>query len=445
MDLNVLIVGGGIHGVGVLHDLSTRKITGVHLVEERTIASGTSSKSTKLIHGGLRYLEHFSQWPLVYEALQERTLLLKILSEIVKPLPFVLPHFKHHKRPSWLIQTGLFCYDLLAGDSGLPVSKKINKQEVFTLAPYLKKEKIDLEMSCAFLYYDAQMLDDVITKIIAKCSLKMGNSFEEHSRVTKVRKNNEGFVVTIKKNKEEKEMTTKYLINATGAWCNKNLLQWGFLPKTTCLLNLGSHLVFEPHVVPHKKPYAATLIQEENGRILFFIPWNSKWLLGTTESILPKGTDPFHLEVPKTDQEILMNAATSSFDLYDAEKNISESFCGVRCMPLNAKTKVINYQEQWRENPYHSPFYVTKLDKNISSLSRETLLEESPKGLISLYGGKFTTYRAVSQKIGALLCHKLKQGTSSGTHLKENWFFKELLEEDPHLFESSPELRKSQI
>src|SRR5476651_2022732 len=103
MDFNVLIVGGGIHGVGLLHDLATRGIKDVHLVEKNKIASGTSSRSTKLIHGGLRYLEHLAQWGLVYDALHERTLLLKLLPQLVRPVPFVFPHFKSDSRPAWCV------------------------------------------------------------------------------------------------------------------------------------------------------------------------------------------------------------------------------------------------------------------------------------------------------------------------------------------------------
>lgn len=442
MDLNVLIVGGGIHGVGVLHDLASRKIHGVHLVEKNKISSGTSSRSTKLVHGGLRYLEHISQWGLVHEALHERALLLKLLTGIVKPLPFVLPNFYGNKRPPWMIRLGLFFYDLLAGDSGLPSASKISKEDIILYAPYLNTKKIETEMLSAFLYYDAQMLDDVITKIVAEAAVKLGATYEEHSEVTKVQKIEGGFKVTIKSQNSEKVVSTKYIVNAAGAWCNENLLKWGFIPKTPCLLNLGTHIVFKPEVVPNgniDKSFA-TLIQEPDGRIVFFVPWFNKWLFGTTESILT--TKPSQIRYPEEDKQYLMHTASEVLNLRNAEQNISEIFCGVRCMPLTQKFTANKIETAWIDNPYQSPFYLNKLDKNISGLSRETVIDEPIAHLFCIYGGKYTTYRAIGEKVGSMLSKKLKLGAMSCTHVKENWFLHELLAEKPEIFKTSAELRQ---
>ncbi len=443
MDLNVLIIGGGIHGVGILHDLATRNVHGVHLVEKNILSSGTSSRSTKLIHGGLRYLEHLNQWSLVYEALHERGLLLQLLKGIVKPLPFVLPNFKGDKRPPCLIRLGLFFYDLLAGDGGLPSASAIHKNEIIKFAPYLNQNKIDKEMISAFLYYDAQMLDDVIVKIAAAAAEKLGATFEEQAKVTEIKTISDGFKVTITKGNSTTTVTTKKIINATGAWANENLLKWGILPKIACLLNLGTHIVFNPEVVPNANinNCAATLIQELDGRIVFFIPWFDKWLYGTTESILE--TEPSKISCPKNDKKYLMQTAEETLNLYKAEENISEMFCGVRCMPLKPYLDFKNLDEKWCLDPYNSPFYLKKLDKNISSLSRETVIEETMSGLFSIYGGKYTTYRAIAQKIGSMICRQLKVGSSSGTHLQENWFLKNLLEEKPDIFKSNKSIRQN--
>src|SRR5919198_6333564 len=131
MDLNVLIVGGGIHGVGVLHDLTSRGLHGVLLVERRELASGTSSRTTKLIHGGLRYLEHPLQWGLVREALQERAILLENLPGVIRPLSFVLPTFRGG-RASWQLGLGLRLYDLLAS-SPLSPSTRLPKSRRLTI------------------------------------------------------------------------------------------------------------------------------------------------------------------------------------------------------------------------------------------------------------------------------------------------------------------------
>src|SRR5438128_12418490 len=122
MDLNVVIVGGGIHGAGRLHDLATRNLRGIHLVEQNQLASGTSSRTTKLVHGGLRYLEHPAQWALVREALRERAFLLRNLPGVVSPLRFVLPNF-NSGRPAWLVRLGLALYDRLAWERALPMTR----------------------------------------------------------------------------------------------------------------------------------------------------------------------------------------------------------------------------------------------------------------------------------------------------------------------------------
>lgn len=443
MDLNVLIVGGGIHGIGLLHDLAARQIPGIHLVEKKQLASGTSSRSTKLVHGGLRYLEHFNQWGLVHEALHERTLLLRLLKGLVKPLPFVLPHFKGNKRPAFLVRTGLFLYDLLSGDGGLPCAQQIKKDDILSYAPYLNKDKVTNEMECAFLYYDAQMLDDVIARLAAYSATKLGATFEEHTEVIAVEKIQDSFKVTLKNEQGYKTVTTRYVINAAGAWCNANLIKWGIIPNVTCLLNLGTHLVFNPKVSPESdvNNSTATLIQEPDGRIVFFIPWFGKWLFGTTESILTG--DPSALRYPEEDKRYLMKTANEFFSLVDTEQNIDEIFCGVRCMPLRKKTsKNIFFSDSWVQDPYSSPFYVKTLDKNISGLSRETVIEENEDGIYSIYGGKWTTYRAACANLGAKLSHKLQLGRTCGTDNAQNWFIKELYEERPEIFTTSKDLRK---
>ena len=443
MDLNVLIVGGGIHGIGLMHDLATRQIPGVHLVEKKLLASGTSSRSTKLVHGGLRYLEHFNQWGLVHEALHERTLFLKLLKGLVKPLPFVLPHFKNSTRPAFLVRAGLFFYDLLSGDGGLPSASSIKKEDILTYAPYLNAHKVTNEMQSAFLYYDAQMLDDVIARIAAHASVKLGATFEENSEVIAIEKITDGFKVTIQSALVTKTLTTKYIVNAGGAWSNANLLKWGFLPKVTCLLNLGTHIVFNPEVSPTSdvNNCSATLIQEPDGRVVFFIPWYGKWLFGTTESIL--NGDPSQLHYPEEDKRYLMNTASEYLNLVDAEKNMDEIFCGVRCMPLNQRLhNKKEWNSNWTKDPYSSPFYVRTLDKNISGLSRETVIEENEGGIFSIYGGKWTTYRAACQGLGTTLSRRLQLGRTSGTHLSQNWFLQQLMEEKPSIFVSSKELRK---
>jgi glycerol-3-phosphate dehydrogenase len=455
LDFQVVIVGGGIHGVGLLHDLSSRRIEGVHLFESHKLSCGTSSRSTKLLHGGIRYLEHFSQWPLVREALHERGLLLNILKDVVKPLPFVLPVFKGD-RPSWMIQTGLMLYDTLAGDSGLPRARRLTSQEVHQWAPYLKNDiKSGSGFESAFLYYDGQMLDDVIVFLAAHAAQKMGGSFSEHSEVLEVtpfEKNaSKGFKIKVSKAGKIQEFTSKMVFNTAGAWNNANLLKWGYEPLTRCLLNIGSHIVYHPNAVQAMPDSsAACLLQNKDGRVVFFIPWFGKWLFGTTESILPAG-DPRGLKVPTQDIAYLTEAAKHGILINPDPKCIDEIYAGVRTMPFQNSwlTQLSSKQENrhkyiledWAKDPFSSPFYVGQTQQNISALSRETIIDEVEHNLVSVYGGKYTTYRAQCAKLGALAARRLQLGGQSGTAHSQFWFLDEARAEHPELFVPQKALR----
>jgi glycerol-3-phosphate dehydrogenase len=446
MDCEILIVGGGIHGVGLLHDLTARHVKGVHLVEQHALASGTSSRSTKLAHGGLRYLEHFEQWALVREAIQERTLLLRLLQGIVRPLPIVIPNFKSDPRPAWMVRMGLFLYDMLGGDTGLPSARSLTLEQMYQAAPYLSKERIDKDMLKGFLYYDAQMLDDVIVRIAAEASKRLGGTYAENTTAEKIEPLSKGgYRVTLNQAGRRSEVTTKVIVNAAGAWCNSNLLRWGIVPNVPCLLNIGSHLVFKPEAVAGGTPEksAATLLQNDDGRVAFFIPWNNRWLFGTTESILEG--DPGKVFAPQADKDYLMQAAARNLDLVDAEKNVDEFFCGVRTMPVKQKHQKAPHQSvqaSWIEKPFESPFYMKSIDSNISALSRETVIDEALPNLISIYGGKYTTYRSQCEKLGNRICARLGVGGTPGTQVAENWFLPEILKEMPEIFDTSAPLRQ---
>ena len=451
MDFQVVIVGGGIHGVGLLHDLASRRIEGVHLFESHKLSCGTSSRSTKLLHGGLRYLEHFDQWPLVREALKERSLLLKILKDVVRPLPFVLPVYKGD-RPSWMIQTGLALYDTLAGDSGLPRARRLSLREVHEKAAYLKELPYEQGgFKEAFLYYDGQMLDDVIVFLAAFAAQKRGASFTEHSEVLQVAPlSSGGFRLKVNVKGTIQEVTSRMVFNTAGAWNNANLLRWGLRPQTRCLLNVGTHIVYKPDAVeadPFKS--AACLLQNKDRRVVFFIPWFGKWLFGTTESILPKG-DPRGLKVPSADIDYLHHAAEHGLNLDSEARFVDETFAGVRTMPfrkgfvdnLTLRKERSAPLDEWVQDPFSSPFYLGQSDQNISALSRETIVDQVLPGLVSVYGGKYTTYRSQCEKLGALAVRKLQMGGQSRTAEPEFWHLDEAKNERPDLFHSQRELRQ---
>ncbi|CAI4033939.1 FAD-dependent oxidoreductase [Nitrospira tepida] len=444
----MLIVGGGIHGVGILHDLASRRIGGVHLAERERLASGTSSRTTKLMHGGLRYLAHLSQWGLVRDALRERALLLKNLPEVVRPIPFVLPVFRSG-RPSWMIRLGLRLYESLATTADdLPRARRLGPHELGELAPYLHSHVLQHEISTAFLFYEAQMQDDVIVRLAARAAARLGATYAEETFVDRVECDGQGFRVRLVDAQGVNEVTCRVLVNAAGAWCNANLLRWGFLPQVTCLLNVGSHLVLSPSAIPANPDHcAAAALQHEDGRLVFFIPWAGRWLLGTTESQL-EGT-PEKWTHPPGDREYLLNIAKQYLALVHPGEQVIEAFCGIRTIPIvrrsgRASSRVTS--GSWTQAPFSSPFYVRKWNHETASLSRKAVIDEYPgHRLVSIYGGKFTTYRALSETVGDRIAQWLGQGGECGTKARQAWFLDDLQPAEAHLFRSQAELRQGRI
>lgn len=456
-DFDVLIIGGGIQGVGVLHDLASRHITHTHLLEERSLAIGTSSRSTKLLHGGLRYLEQFSQWGLVREALAERGLLLRLLDDVVRPVPFVLPALEGG-RPAWMLRLGLGLYDFLAGDSGLPASRRLKRNEIQRLAPYLNPRGATGQIDDAFLFYDGQMLDDVIVQVAARAAEIMGASWEEGARVETIEQISSGSESnacyrvsgtrkTASGARETFAYTARFVVVATGAWNNANLLRWGFAPEVPCILNVGSHIVFNKAVVPsapNPDQCAATLLQNNDGRVLFFIPWFGRWLYGTTESA--HRADPRHLVPPAGDRDYLMRAARLHLDLKDPDLNTEEFFAGVRTMPVavpRARHPRPKPSSQDIEQPFASSWYLEATPANLSRLSRESVLSETASNLLVIYGGKYTTYRAQAEQIGRYIKDRLGIGSPSQTATADAWHLDRIKEEHPEIFASSASLRSA--
>lgn len=439
MDLEVLIVGGGIHGAGLLHDLASRGVKKVLLAERGRLAGGTSSRSTKLVHGGLRYLERLSEWPLVAEALRERTLLLRVLRGVVQPLPLVLPSYQG-ARPPWMVRAGLFLYDALAGDSGIPAARHLEEGELWDLAPYLAREALAPKLNGAFLFHDAQMIDDAIVRIACFAATKFGAAYEEGVEVTSLEEIEGGFRARLRSDSGERTLTARAVVNAAGAWNNANLLRWGFNPRVPCLLNLGTHLLFAGDAVDgNKKGMAGALLQNDDGRVLFFLPWQGMWMWGTTESVFHG--DPRHVSPPAADRAYLLEAARKFLGIPDPEKALRQSFCGVRTMPLAGRRREIKVEAAWRTDPFSSPFYRHSIDSKLQKLSRETVIDETIPRLWNVYGGKYTTYRSQMARLGAKVCAALGTGGASQTSTDEAWFLRELVEEHPEIFRTDHALR----
>lgn len=436
-DLQVLVVGGGIHGVGLLHDLASRGLTGLLLAEQGRLASGTSSRSTKLLHGGLRYLEHAGQWGLVREALRERTLLGALLGAEARPLPIVLPCLASG-RPPWMVRTGLWLYDRLAGASPLPPPRRLSPDEAAQVAPYLRPESLAAARG-AFLYHDLQMRDDAVVRLVAEAARRLGAEVAEHTAVRAVEAAPGGFRAELAGPGGRRIVTARAVVNAAGAWTGANLLRWGFAPRVVTALDVGSHLLFSPRAADGEPDRSAgTLVQHDDGRVVFFLPWFGRWLLGTTESLL--AGDPAGVAVSEADRDYLLAVARGPLGLRDPEAHLEAAFAGVRTMPLARAPARTGVEAAWRRDPFASPYYLRAWCGSLAAASREAVVEESAPGLLSLYGGKFTTYRAQCERLGNRLAARLGVSARSRTASPAAWFLDEIRGAAPGLLATDPTL-----
>lgn len=365
-DYDVIIIGGGINGASIARDAAMRKLR-VLLLEKEDYAWGASSKTSKLAHGGIRYLEGF-HFSLVREALQERNLLLKNAAHLVEPLPFIFPVYDVDKRPLWMIKVGMYLYDLLAWGATIERHRNISKGGILKEFPALQAK--GLKGGC--VYYDAQMDDHrlVIENILSatECKAECWN----HTEVTEILHEN-GKAVGVRYESRLRnthgQARAKVIVNATGAWSNLTTSMDSAPAPCRVRPTKGVHLIV-PRVHDH---YALILAAPQDGRIFFLMPWEGESLLGTTDSDFDG--DPDNLEVTDADIDYLLAAYAHYFPQKPlGRKDIISGFAGLR--PLAA-------------NEEGMP----------SDVSREHIIASADSGLISLVGGKYTTARKVAEQV----------------------------------------------
>jgi len=362
---DVLVIGGGINGAAVA-DLAASKSLKVALLEKNDFASGTSSKSTKLMHGGLRYLETF-EFGLVRESLKERFIQLQKFPHLVKPLPFIIPVYKSNPRPLWLIKSGVFLYDFLSGKYLIQKHCSLSIDEICDLIPGIKREGL----LGGVMYYDAQM-DDV------RLCLENVNKAEEkgvcavnHVEVKNIIKE-KGRAVGVKVydllDQKVFEVRAKKIVCAVGPWTNNFLHkeQDSRLPgvRTT----KGVHIVCRGQIAKQ----AIVFQTRKENRIFFVIPWKGNSLVGTTDTDFTGNPDDVRVE--EEDIEYLLNEVKcflpgSTF----CKDNIISTFAGLRPLVFQKG----------------SP----------SKVSRRHMIEESNSGIIYIMGGKYTIYRKMAEDV----------------------------------------------
>lgn len=325
----------------------------VTLFEKNKLMSATSSASSKLLHGGLRYLENF-EFRLVFEALKERDQWLAREADLVRPIRIIYPIFKNARRNKWLVGTGVWLYKLMALKSPLPSPQWINKDELLKLTPTLKKNCL----KGGYQFYDAQMDDYALGCWIAEQSKNLGLVVFENKEISQLRLNGELI--------DSAGVIYKYdrIINAAGPW-SENLLRNSKLSSSFKLdLVRGSHIVVNRHC-----DQAYILEAPNEKRIFFVLPWKGKMLIGTTE--VRQGLNE-EIECSKEEMTYLIDAYNHWMQDEIVMDDIQESFAGLR--PL------------------------IKSSTNPSLATREYVISKN-KALINVFGGKWTTCCALAKKV----------------------------------------------
>jgi glycerol-3-phosphate dehydrogenase len=363
---DVFVAGGGINGIGVARDAAGRGYS-VCLCEMNDFASGTSSNSTKLIHGGLRYLEHY-KFRLVQESLKEREVLLKMAPHIIWPMRFILPHSKG-MRPAWLLRLGLFLYDHLGFRKILPGTSyvELNKSELGS--PLKNTFKFGYE------YSDCWVDDSRLVILNAVDASSKGANIKNYCKVTNVSKSDGIWSITTTDSIDGKQnlYKAKCFINASGPWID-NVLQSSFKKKDSKNVRLvrGSHIVVNK-LFDHDRSY---ICQNDDNRIFFMIPYEDKFtLIGTTD--IDHGQSAGNVEISKEEKLYICESANEYLNREIGLKDIVWSYSGVRPLYDDGASAA---QEATRD-------YVIKAEKSESSL------------MINIFGGKITTYRRLSESI----------------------------------------------
>ena len=363
---DLVVIGGGINGTGVARDAAGRGLS-VLLCEKDDLAQATSSSSTKLIHGGLRYLEFF-HFKLVRESLREREILLKSMPHIIWPLRFTLPHHRG-LRPSWLLRLGLFIYDHMGGRKLLPPTKKINLKKHKTGIPLKDK------FSIGFEYSDCWVEDSRMVALNASDAKNNGAVIKTRTTFERATRNNDVWdIILDSQNGNKQEITSSAIINCSGPWVTSviesNLQQKN---STETRLIKGSHIITKK-LFDNDSNY---IFQNSDGRIIFAIPYETDFTLIGTTDIEYEG-DPNKAKCSLEEKKYLIESISEYLDVQVDINDIVHTYSGVRPLFNDNKSEAQNVTRD----------YVIKADSN-----------NGKTPLISVFGGKITTYRILAEKV----------------------------------------------
>lgn len=380
-EVDLVVIGGGINGAGIARDAAGRGLS-VILCEKGDLAEGTSSRSGKLVHGGLRYLEYY-EFRLVREALIEREVLLNSASHIIWPMRFVLPH-SPDDRPAWLVRLGLFLYDHLGGRKRLPGTRQLDLRRAPEGAPILD------QYTKGFEYSDCWVDDARLVVLNAVDAAERGATVLTRTACTSARRENGGWRVDLRDMRDGSVRTVraKVVVNAAGPWVNDIVNRVaGSNSRRNVRLVKGSHII----VPKFWEGQQAYLVQNQDKRVIFINPYEGdKALIGTTD--IPYEGKPEDVTADEAEIAYLMAAVNRYFKEKLRRSDVIESFSGVR--PLF---------DDGQGNP--------------SAVTRDYVFDLDETGgapLLNVFGGKITTFRKLSE-------HALQKIAGFFPQMKGDW------------------------
>ena len=391
-EFDVLVVGGGITGVGAARDAAYRGLK-VALIEMHDLAYGTSSRSSKLVHGGLRYLENF-EFGLVFEAVSERQTLMDIAPHLVHPLGFIFPIRKDSRRSAFTINLGMWVYDALALFRSPKIHKNLNPKQVKVEEPALDADNL----KGAPLYYDCSTDDARLTIETALDAVHHGATVATYMKAVGFLKDGSGKLSGVtaedRVSGEQVEIRAKSIINCTGPWSD-DTRSLGKEKKAQRLRpTKGVHIVVDAKKL--KINNAVVCFHPEDGRVLFAIPWGERTYIGTTDTDYTESLED--LAATKDDVVYLLKAANAYFPKNPlVEDDVISTWAGVR--------------------PLVSDESEGDGDQSESSVSREHSIRVDANGLVTIAGGKLTTYRRMAKEV---VEHSVAQMRKSGISLDLN-------------------------
>ncbi len=362
---DIIVVGGGATGLGTAVDAAARGYNTL-LLEQHDFAKGTSSRSTKLVHGGVRYLKQ-GNVALVLEALRERGRLKKNAPHLVKDLPFIVPVYDWWEGPFYGV--GLRVYDWMSGKLGLGDSQNLSKRETIEKIPTIETEGL----RGGVVYYDAQFDDARLAINLAQTAVDLGATLINYARVTSVTKSNsviDGVFVIDEETEQEHKIKGRVVINATGVFTDSVRRMDDPDASTIITPSQGVHIVLDRDFLPGE---AAIMVPHtDDGRVLFAIPWHGRTVVGTTDTEMPApNVEPRPL---KEEIDFLLEHTAKYLTKDPTVDDVKSTFAGLR--PL-----------------------VSSGDDNTASISREHTVLISSSGLVTISGGKWTTYRVMAKDV----------------------------------------------